>query len=510
LRSFAGAALVFAVAGAAAYGQGLERGQISPAAGTSSMRFGQAMQRDGDVLVVGAPYEDSNGTDAGAVFVYRRDPAVDSWVFEQEIFPHDHEVGACFGIAVSVSGDVIVAGACLDDSKAPDSGAAYVFRYNAASRVWLQEQKLVASLAGSGDRFGSAVSVSGDVLIVGAPLADNLSGVDSGAAYVYRYRNATVRWVEDDRLVDLAGAAGDSMGAAVVIDGDRAFVGSPLADPGSMIDAGVVLSYTYSSGVWTQGATLQSSSAAGGDHFGAALTLSGDVLGIGAPLVDINGSFADAGAAFCFRWDGLAWSQEWMVTPPAPLAGQHFGASVAIDSDAFVIGSPFDDVFGKVDAGSAWIARHGRTGWMLDQQFGASDAGVGDEFGTQVVLTDSALLVASPGKDTASGTDWGALYSYPSASMNLAITPAAPLPGTDVTFSAFYGDPGALGLIALEDVGGTPMFLPVLLYGFGADHALTFSATTPFVGYGLDFGLRAYRIDPFGKVVESELVFMHL
>jgi FG-GAP repeat len=509
-RAFAGGAFVFAAVAAAAFGQGLERSQISPAVGTSSMRFGQALQSDGDVLVVGAPYEDTQGTDAGAVFVYRRDAATGMWKFEQEIFPHDHEMNACFGGSVSVSGDVLVAGACFDDSKGPDAGAAYVFRYNAASHLWLEEQKIVASVGSSGDRFGASVFLSGDVMIVGATMADNLGGVDSGAAYVYRYQNPTVRWVEEDRLVDSAGAAGDSMGVAVVIDGDRAFVSAPLADPAMITDAGVVLTFTRTAGIWTQGATLHSSSAAAGDQFGMALSLSGDVLAIGAPLADVNGIGADAGAAFVFAWDGVAWSQQWMALPPSPLAGQHFGASVAIDGGVLVIGSPFDNVFGKVDAGSAWIARFGKPGWLLDQQFGASDANVGDQFGTAVTLTDKFLFAASPGKDTSSGTDWGALYSYPDASINLAITPSAPLPGTEVTFSAFYGDPGANGLITLEDVGGTPMFLPVLLFGFGADHALTFTATTPNVSYDLDFGLKAYRIDPFGKIVESDMVYLHL
>ena len=109
---------------------------------------------------------------------------------------------------MAVSGDTVVVGAAREDSNATgvngnqnnnsatDSGAAYVFVRNGTN--WTQQAYLKASNTGAGDSFGcsGAVAVSGDTVVVGAPLEDsnatgvngnqsNNSATDSGAVYVF-------------------------------------------------------------------------------------------------------------------------------------------------------------------------------------------------------------------------------------------------------------------------------------------------------------------------------------
>ncbi len=111
-----------------------------------------------------------------------------------------------FGHSVAVSGDTVVVGAYLEDSSATGvngnqadnsafaAGAAYVF--DRSGGVWSQQAFLKASNTGGGDNFGFSVAVSGDTVVVGAPLEDsNATDVDghqadnsasaSGAAYVF-------------------------------------------------------------------------------------------------------------------------------------------------------------------------------------------------------------------------------------------------------------------------------------------------------------------------------------
>ena len=57
--------------------------------------------------------------------------------------------------------------------------------------------KLTASDAAAGDTFGTSVSISGDVVVAGAPRDDD-AGPGSGSAYVYRFDGAT--WVEEQKL----------------------------------------------------------------------------------------------------------------------------------------------------------------------------------------------------------------------------------------------------------------------------------------------------------------------
>ena len=124
--------------------------------------FGQSVSVSGNVTVVGAPYDDDNGSQSGSVYVFRRNGS--TWAQEQKLLPSDGALGALFGGSVSISGNVAVVGA-QDHENGGYSGSAYVFRRNGSR--WIQEQKLLASDGAPFDYFGLSVSVSGDVAIVG-------------------------------------------------------------------------------------------------------------------------------------------------------------------------------------------------------------------------------------------------------------------------------------------------------------------------------------------------------
>jgi hypothetical protein len=66
------------------------------------------------------------------------------------------------------------------------------------------------------------VSVSGDVAVVGA-----IYGTDFGSAYVFR-RNpgGPGSWVQEQKLLASDGAVGDHFGASVSVSGDVAVVGA--------------------------------------------------------------------------------------------------------------------------------------------------------------------------------------------------------------------------------------------------------------------------------------------
>eukprot|EP00547_Thalassionema_nitzschioides_P013056 CAMPEP_0194261540 /NCGR_PEP_ID=MMETSP0158-20130606/46078_1 /TAXON_ID=33649 /ORGANISM="Thalassionema nitzschioides, Strain L26-B" /LENGTH=129 /DNA_ID=CAMNT_0039001663 /DNA_START=677 /DNA_END=1062 /DNA_ORIENTATION=- len=82
----------------------------------------------------------------------------------QKLLPSDGAKYANFGKSVAISGDVVVVGAMWDDDSGVDSGSAYIF--SAATGAELH--KLVASNGAALDRFGRRVAVSGDVVVVGA------------------------------------------------------------------------------------------------------------------------------------------------------------------------------------------------------------------------------------------------------------------------------------------------------------------------------------------------------
>ncbi|MHC4414443.1 MAG: FG-GAP repeat protein, partial [Planctomycetota bacterium] len=75
---------------------------------------------------------------------------------QEKLLASDRAAGDSFGYSVSVSGDVAVVGAHLDDHNGTDSGSAYVYRWDGSS--WAQEQKLLASDGAAADSFAYCVS----------------------------------------------------------------------------------------------------------------------------------------------------------------------------------------------------------------------------------------------------------------------------------------------------------------------------------------------------------------
>ena len=49
----------------------------------------------------------------------------------------------------------------------------------------MEQAKLTAADAAQSDRFGHSVALSGDTIVVGAPLHDTDRGADTGAAYIF-------------------------------------------------------------------------------------------------------------------------------------------------------------------------------------------------------------------------------------------------------------------------------------------------------------------------------------
>src|SRR5688572_10999254 len=97
----------------------------------------------------------------GEVYMYRRTPA--GWAFRQRIVG---EKDSGFGVALAVEGDTLVVGGFLWSGYL---GKVYVFQWTGST--WAQIQEILPDGFSSADapRFGRAVALSGNVLVVGLP-----------------------------------------------------------------------------------------------------------------------------------------------------------------------------------------------------------------------------------------------------------------------------------------------------------------------------------------------------
>ncbi|MFK7947394.1 MAG: fibronectin type III domain-containing protein, partial [Saprospiraceae bacterium] len=100
----------------------------------------------------------------------------------QKLLASDAAANDEFGRSVSISGDRAIVGARYNDDNGSNSGSAYIFELQ--NGTWVETQKLLASDAATYDYFGLSVSISGDRAIVGAPYNDD-NGSKSGSAYIF-------------------------------------------------------------------------------------------------------------------------------------------------------------------------------------------------------------------------------------------------------------------------------------------------------------------------------------
>jgi hypothetical protein len=170
-------------------------------------------------LLVGSGYSDAVAENSGAAYVYRFDGSI--WAEEAKLTAADAAAYDAFGNAVSLSGDVAVIGAPYDDDLGANSGSAYVFRRSGNS--WSQEQKLTSSEATAGDYFGYSVAVSGDTIVVGA-VHEAIAGTEAGAAYAFGYDVS--QWKSEAVLRAPDADPHDLFGHTVAVDGDRAVIGA--------------------------------------------------------------------------------------------------------------------------------------------------------------------------------------------------------------------------------------------------------------------------------------------
>jgi hypothetical protein len=294
-------------------------------------RFGESVSVSGDMAVVGAP--GGGNFRQGAAYVFSRNQGgVDNWDQVKKLIASDGAEYDRFGGSVSVRGDTVVIGASGANACCyEDQGAAYIFSRNQGGLDnWGQVRKLTTIEGGSGDKFGDSVSASGDALIVGA-----LGGGSfyQGAAYVfYRNQGGADSWGRVGQLAARDGAKYDDFGTSVSLSGDMAVVGAPWADVGGNWGQGAAYVFSRNqggTGQWGQVKKLATSDDAGIDEFGTSVSLNGDTLVVGAPGAVVGGNWGQ-GAAYVFSRDqGGAnhWGRVKKLTAAGGAMGDRFGSS---------------------------------------------------------------------------------------------------------------------------------------------------------------------------------------
>jgi len=240
-------------------------------------QFGYSVAMDGDYAAIGQPRDDSQAADAGAGFVFVRSGG--TWVQQAELLAADAAVSDFMGIAIAISGNRVVIGAPQEDDNGTNAGAAYVFERSGT--IWIEVAKLTASDGSNSDEFGQSVAIFGDRIAVGAP-GEDAGGSQSGAVYLFQFDRSASAWVEETKLTASDGSSNDQFGHSLSLQGDDLLIGSHEHSLPSSSFAGAAYVFVNSGGIWSEQAKLTASDASGFDRFGHAVDIEGDTAVIGA------------------------------------------------------------------------------------------------------------------------------------------------------------------------------------------------------------------------------------
>jgi hypothetical protein len=414
----------------------VEEAKLTASDGTSSSNFGYSVAVSGDTVVVGVP-------NANAAYVFT-EPA-SGWANMTQtakLTASDGTAKSEFGYSVAISGNTVVVTAPDATGSIPGRPGA-IYEFTEPTTGWAdmtQTAKFTPSDGATGPWFGQSVAISGNTVVVGATgtAASGYSNSGTGAAYVFVEPSGG--WANMNQTATLTnsdGAASDNFGCSIAIDGSTMVVGAEEATIGANSGQGAAYIYSEPGGGWvtsTETAKLTASDGAANNLFGASVSVSGNLVAVGA-----WGANASQGTAYVFTEPGDGWAsmtQTAKLTASDGAAGDNFGFSVSISGNIVVVAAPDAKIGANSKQGAAYVFTEAGNAWGQTTKLTASEGTAGNLFGNSISISGGTVVV---GADNANGGQ-GAAYVDQLQTTNVtvqSISPAAgPLAGgTPVTIN---------------------------------------------------------------------------
>lgn len=448
----------------------------APVSESAFASFGRAIVGGDGRLIIGA-----NGTDSqGAAFGYLE--VGGTWTFQQKFTGSDTAAGDFFGFDLAMDGDLVAVTAQQHDQLGFNSGAAYVFQETGGT--WTELQKLLPPDGAASDGFGSCVAMAGDLIVLGSS-GDDDDGNISGSAYVFRRSGGT--WSFEQKLTASTADAGDQFGWAAATDGQTILV-SAIADEVGPAAVGAVFVFTHDGATWQEIQRITPTDGAAGDTFGWEIDLDGDLLAVGS-----KDHANSAGAVYLYRSGGGSFALEQKVVPGKVTPGDNFGWSVDVEGDRLVAGangttgiptSPLAGALYQVHFdGTTWVDVHQ---WFTGEVVAGFPA---PQYGMSCAIVDGEAFGGAPFGTGATITGAGAAYSSPLDDLGLDAVPNVVEPGQSLALETYGGLAGWPMGIGLQSIDGAPIFYLVALDVFDAagEHVLNLPPQPGLAGFTLEF-----------------------
>ncbi|PPK88509.1 putative secreted protein (Por secretion system target) [Neolewinella xylanilytica] len=318
--------------------------ELNASDGQAETYFGYSVAVSDDLVVVGAPGGNTRGSIPGAAYVFARISGGSSQWEQIAKLPSPYgSAGDGFGHSVATNGELVIVGAFSDATDGPGIGAAYVFSRNGGGTdQWGQIVKLSASNPADYDNFGRDVAISGDTVIVGA-LNNSDEGLQAGFASIFsRNTGGADQWGQIARLTAPNPVYPNYFGRRVSISGDRAIVSDEWDDERGS-DTGAAYIFGRDVGGpnrWGQVAKLIPEVGSTSAGFGYDVAIGDSLAIVAAPFDDEKGPYS--GSAYTFSQNVGGTDQWGFVNKLVAMDGsaeQYFASSVAASDNLAFIGA---------------------------------------------------------------------------------------------------------------------------------------------------------------------------
>jgi FG-GAP repeat len=363
---------------------GLSWSQLAELSGTDLQQysfFGTSVAISGKTVVVGASGYNNNGNYApSAIYVFEKPGS--GWTNMTQSAELTASDNALNGL-VAIDGDTIVAGG---------GGEAYVFVKPASG--WVNATETAKLIGSAADCFGCTAAISGNAIVVGAPLAYVHKVFGWGRAYVFE--KPANGWVTTSKyaakLTSSTGGDQTDFSLSLAMSGDTLLVGSSTY-PGK---AYVFAKPAHGWRNMTETATLTNT--VKGDDFGLGVSISGDTAVVGA--IQQNYHQHGPGAAYVYVKPVRGWQSTSKyvakLTASDGKTDDWFGAAIGVHGNAVVAGAPYATVGSNSQQGVSYVFIKPARGWknMTEtSKLTSSDGQSADDFAASVAAGPGGTVV---------------------------------------------------------------------------------------------------------------------
>ena len=354
-----------------------------------------------------------------------------------------------YASAVALSGNTVVVGApgLPDPSIVRPPGKAYVYTLDAQGRATL---RATLTNGETNDRFGENVAIDGNTIVIG------VGGQVVEKAFVFtKPANGWRTTAPTAVLTQSDPEPLDAFGTAVDVQGNTVAVGAGLHDVGAAQDSGAVYVYTKPASGWrsaTETARLTARNAMPGMGLGQSVAVSGATVVSGASGMD-RGAVPNTGGALVFQRSGNQWTnstQKATLTAGDAWANSDNGHAVAFSADAIAVGAPSHEIELTRRPGLVRLYQRPAAGWSSTTRQTATlrtpQPTAGDSFGEALDAQGEALIVGATTQDAY-------VFRRPATGWTGSVAPSLlPNPGTEDDLFGYSGVAvsGSLAVIAAE------------------------------------------------------------